>query len=204
MIIDKSSILKFIGGALVGGLIMYFLLKEETQVVDVPVSIDVTTPEIVKQTDTVYLPKPVYEFIEGESIIDSTYYDKYTQLKDSLAKEELFKEAIAIKTYKEVIEDDTLKIDLYAKTRGTLLEYQVDYKIKPFTFTVDTTLSIPVPKKTKFFFGGEVGLPANNVIDMKPTIKPGVLMVNKKDSRVYKLGYDFVNKSFEGGIFIRL
>ncbi|MGK2864905.1 MAG: hypothetical protein ACSLE0_23435 [Chitinophagaceae bacterium] len=199
--INKSDIIKVVSGIIIGGLIMFFLLREEKEIVDVPIDIDFTTPQIVKETDTVYYPSPVY--VKGEKEIDSTYYAEYLKLKDSILKDEAYKEAITINTYNEVIEDDTLKIDLYAKTRGKLLEYQIGYKVKPQTYHIDTTVTVAVPRKTRFFVGGQIVLPTSNIIK-STSFAPEVMMVNKKATKAYKVGYDIVNKSVIGGIYFRL
>lgn len=201
MVLNKIDIYKVLGGVLVGALVMFFFMKEEPVEVDVPVEFDFKTPEIVKGTDTVYYPSPVY--VKGDKEVDSIYFEEYTKLKDSLAKEELFKEAITINEYKEVVEDDTLKIDLYAKTRGTLLEYQIDYKVKPQTYHIDTTLTVKIPQKPKFYIGGEVVMPSD-LVNYKVAIEPGVFFVNKKQTKAYKLSYDPINKVGKAGLYFRL
>lgn len=200
--INKQSIGKYLLAFAAGCLAMFLLLREEKTDVEVPINFDIETPEITKETDTVFLPRPIRVPGPKQTIIDSTYYDEYVKLKDSIARDSLFKEAITINTYNERIEDDTLKIDLYMKTRGTLLEYQAGYTVKPQTITIDTTLTVPIPTKSKFFVGGEVVLPQPGQ-DFNASIKPGIMMVNKKSSKIYKVSYDPINKVYEGGIFFR-
>lgn len=201
MIISKQDILKIGIGILIGGGILFFLMKDEVEYVDVPVTIEIETPVIVKETDTIYMPTPVH--VAGPVEIDSTYYEEYVKLKDSVAKNEAYKDAITIRTYNEKIEDDTLKIDLYTKIRGTLLEYQVGYKVKPQTYSIDTVLTVPVPRKTRFYVGGEFALP-KDIYNYKPTIIPGAIMQNKKATKLYKLSYDPINNVVQGGLYFRL
>lgn len=144
---------------------LYFF-NPKKEIVKVPVTIEVEVPKIVKEFDTIYKPKPIYITKGSDTIkeIDSTYYNKYIALQnDSIKQDSLFKKAIAINTYKEKIEDDTLKIDLTMKLRGKLLNYQVGYEIKPRTVKVDTTLNIPIPTKAKLFVGGGVRMPVNQL-----------------------------------------
>jgi hypothetical protein len=42
-----------------------------------------------------------------------------------------------------------------------------------------------------------------NTVNYKPSLKPGIMLLNKKETKVYKFSYDFVNKSFETGIFFK-
>jgi hypothetical protein len=197
----KEGLISFGIGVLVGIAILYFTQKPEVEIVEVPVEIEVKVPEIIKETDTVYYPKPV--FIEGEQVIDTTLYAEYNKLKDQVKKDSLFKAAITIKEYKEVVEDDTIKIDLYAKVRGDLLNYQLGYNIKPRVFKLDTILSIPVPKKMELYYGVDSYIPAPNSLQ-KAAIIPSAMMINKKHTKAYQIGYDPFNKAFKGGIFIRL
>lgn len=129
-----------------------------------PEPIDITIPgsegttgdveiEEVK-TDTVevikYLPGKV--ITKEEIVVDSTYKAAYEQAvkdNDSLKAKNLFLESIQIKEYNEVaIDNDTIKIDLYAKTRGSLLAYKIDYDIKDQSFTYTPEVVHIRPKLT--------------------------------------------------------
>lgn len=201
--ISKIDLIKFFSGFILGGMVIFFLLKEnkEEATAEVPVNIEFKTPEIVVKKDTVFLPEPIY--IKGDKEIDSTYYNEYINLKDSIAKEELFKETISINVYNEVIEDDVLKIDLYMKSRGKVLEYKTDYKIFSKTYSIDTTLTIKIPQKAKLYVGGQIILPANTG-NMQPSLAPSMLFTDKKSKKAYTISYDFVNKNFETGLYFRL
>lgn len=201
MEINKQDIVKYGIAALIGAVISFFIFKGEVKEVEVPIRVEVPVPSIEKQFDTVYYPKPVY--VKGKTQIDSSYYKKYSVLKDSIAKDSLFKEAITLNTYRERVEDDTIKIDLGLKVRGELLNYNVDYFIKERTVTLDTVLKIPVPKKPILMVGGEAVIPTD-VINYKLSIKPGVLFINRNNNKGIKVSYDPINKVFEGGLYFKL
>jgi len=102
-----------------------------TGVVDID-SVPTETVEV-----PVYLPGKVKE--KKVFVVDSLYKDEYEKAvaeKDSLKQKLLFYEAITINEFDDtVIDNDTIKVDLYAKTRGKLLAYKVDYNIKESEFT---------------------------------------------------------------------
>ena len=81
-----------------GGLATFLILKEDEVDVEVPIDIDFTTPTIIKEWDTVYITNTEYVklLVKGKKEIDSTYFEEYNKLKDSVDKTELFKKAISI------------------------------------------------------------------------------------------------------------
>ena len=74
--------------------------------------------------------------------------------------------------------------------QGFLKEQQVGYKTKPRSIILDTTISVPIPKKAKLFFGGEIGLPLDTYInDIEPVVKANIILKTKKDN-LFHLGID--------------
>lgn len=168
-------------------LYMYFAhpnIKE----VKVPVTVEVPVPVIEQHFDTIYKPKPIY-ILKSVSALDSTYYNKYTELKDSIQKDSLFKDAITIREYKTKFEDDTLTIDVYSKVRGTLLENQASYKTKPRTIKHDTTIYVPVPTRAQLYGGFELTMPTANyqTLGNQPQIEAKLHLKTKKD-RLWSVG----------------
>lgn len=135
-----------------------------TRIVEVPVETTVYIDSIVKVHDTVFEPVPVY--VEKVTI-DSTYYKKYLELKDSVQRLELFKETIAINEYSLVYNDSVQDITVNSKVRGDLLWQNVDYDIFPRTVTVtDTVQHVP---GNHFSIGPGLGIPwLNNALDPSP------------------------------------
>ena len=185
-----------------GMLLSYYLFRKTViEEVEVPVKIEVPVPVVEKQFDTVYKPVPVYR---DRVEIDSSLYKEYAELKDSIAKDSLFKKAITINDYKETVEDDTIKIDLSLKVRGELLNYQLGYKTKPRNILLDTTITVPVPRSSNFYIGGTALLPTQNMEATKPSIVPELIWQSAKQKNLIKLGYDFMNKNVSVGYYIKL
>lgn len=188
-------------GLLLGGIGMYFIRDCKEEIVEVPIRVEVPVPVIDKEFDTIYLPAPISK---PNKLIDSTYYKKWQEAKqDSIKRDSLFRKAIEINEYNERIEDDTIKIDLYAKVRGEMLGYQVGYETKPYTIPLDTTLAIPVPRQAEWYVGGELILPDEKSL-MQPSVKPEIGFKTRNEKFMFDGGHDFVNKFTTVGIKINL
>jgi len=116
------------------------------------------------QIDTVEVIKEVKVYLPGkkEIVVDNSYkeaYERAIEDNDDLTAKNLFLESIRIKEYNEIaIDNDTIKVDLYAKTRGTLLAYKIDYNIKDKEFTYTPEVMHIRPKMT-VLLGLEAVLP---------------------------------------------
>jgi len=200
----KYTITAFIVGFILGCVGTYFFMKGEIVYVDVPVTIEVPIPVVKVERDTVYLPTPLPP-ANSSPVIDSTYYKKYLDLMgDKVRQDSLFKAAIRINEYRERIEDDTLIIDFYTKNRGELLEYQIGYETKPRNIIIDTTLKIPIPLKGAIYYGGGLNLPTQSGSTELLTVEAGLMFLPKKKNRMYGVSYDFMNKTINGKVYIKL
>lgn len=181
-------------------MVLYFF-DPKTEEVKIPIKIEVPIPVIKVEFDTIYEPKPYPVYLKGKLIkeIDSSYYDKYNKLADSIKKDNLFKKAITINRYKEKVEDDTLTINLNMKVRGELLDYQIGYKTKPRIILLDTVIKVPIPTQNKFYGGFSVGMPLieNNLINNKPSIK-GDLYWKTKGDLLFNLSLDSQGRAWTG------
>lgn len=121
-------------------------------------------PEVIKV--------PVYIKGDTKIIVDQEYknkYDKAIKEKDSIESRNLYLESIQIKEYNEIaIDNDTVKVDFYAKTRGSLLAYRVNYDIKEKEFAYTPEVMHIRPKMT-VLTGLELILPPTGV--NKPDVK---------------------------------
>lgn len=185
---------------LLGGWLAIEFFTSEPEIIEVPVEIEVPVPVVVKEFDTIEKPVPVYVPVT-ERVVDSTLLKEYNNLKSEMERDSLFREAITIKEYREKVEDDTIRIDLYAQVRGDLLNYQIGYETKPRTIKLDTTIKVEVPKKPMLFIGGKVNLPPSG--NFNPGIGPQSVLVNKKHNKAYSFSYDFVNKQVGVGFLIK-
>jgi hypothetical protein len=161
-------------------------------VVIIPPSSGTSGDVVPEERDS--LPPVVEEIVyikETKIVVDSTYKAAYEQAikeKDSVEARNLFLEAIEIKEYNEVaIDNDTIKVDLYAKTRGQLLAYRVDYNIKEQTFTYTPEVVHVRPRLTGLI-GVEAIFPSNGRIG-DPGIKIDLGFQGKKGN-VISVGAD--------------
>jgi hypothetical protein len=139
------------------------------------------------------LPKPKKNFTDK-------WYKEYLSLKDSIAKDSMVKELATIKEYKETFEDTVQTIDVYAKTRGDLLELRSSYKLKPFLIKDKVKVEMEVPKDIfSIDFGMKVGIPDNG-LDNTPIVMPELgIRINKFRGTV---GYDTNSTLWLGGNII--
>jgi hypothetical protein len=118
-----------------------------------------------------------------EIVVDSTYkseYEKAIKDNDSLKAKNLFLESISLDTFEgNLIDNKDITIDGKFKTRGKLLEYKIDYKIKSDTLTFKPNIEYRHPKAS-FVYGVKLGLPMQNGVQLQPTLEGVVGFQNKK------------------------
>lgn len=146
--------------------------------------IEKTTPYII------YLPS------EGKNVsVDLDWKNKYDLAKDSLEKQELYLQAIKLNTYeKSIVENDSVSVKLFATTRGSLLDYKVDYKFtpKPITYTPEVISQRPRLSMGFSVEGGVPTVPTTNFI-----LKGSTYFENKKGNG-FSLGYDTDKRAWLG------
>jgi len=178
------------------GFMIYFNTRPKPIYDDKTISIPGSTESsgvviIDNNNDSIYDPEiievPVYIKGDVEIVVDQEYKNKYDQVikeKDSISARNLYLESIQIKEYNEVaIDNDIVKVDLYAKTRGSLLAYRIDYNIKEKEFKYIPEVVYRYPKAS-LVYGLELGLPAQQVIPQAPVIGVSLGIQNKKGSIV--------------------
>ena len=156
-----------------------------------PQPITITLPEVQGTTGSQVIEKviqvPVYLPNNQKISVDDKYRRLYEEAKDALEKQNLYLEAIKINDYKEVLVDnDSIEITGYIKTRGSLLEYKVDYKIKPVSLTYIPEIEYRLPKLSAEL-GVEFGVPTTPLSSF--VIKGDLTLINKKGNGV-SIGYD--------------
>ena len=168
--------------------------SKEPDTIEVPIIIEVPIPVVEVEFDTIKDPYPIY--VPGKTRIDSTYYEKYITLKDSIARDSLFKDAITIREYREIFEDDTIKIDVYSNVQGFLKKQQVSYKTKPRNIKLDTTITVNSKYQPQIGIGMEIGFPTDMSIGEGVVLKPKVLLDTKK--MIYELSWDTEKRVWAG------
>lgn len=118
--------------------------------------------------------------------VDKVWKDAYDKASQYI-KDSLYTEAIRIKKYSDTLVDND---DIYIKgdvtTRGSMLDFKVDYKIKErgLTYVPETIIQYP---KLSLGVGAELGVPT--VIGDQFTLKGNFSLMNRKGSEI-SLGYD--------------
>ena len=181
--------------AIVLGVMIYLNTRPEEVdpvTITIPAIVGTSGLQVPDEQDTapIVFETPVY-VRDTKIVVDSTYkeaYEKAVKEKDSVEARNLFLEAIEIKEYNEVaVDNDSIKVDLYAKTRGSLLAYRVDYNIKEKTFTYTPEVVHVRPRLTALI-GVEAIFPSNGAIG-DPGIKIDLGFQGKKGN-VISIGTD--------------
>lgn len=180
----KTILIVAISCFLAGFFLKDVILPKDTIVHNMPVYI----PSISKQTDTVEVEKVTELILPGKDsiVVDSTYYHKYLAEKDKSKQLEIFVDAIKVRDTTLTLEDnDTIKIDVWTKTRGALLAQSVNYNIKERTINVP--IELPRPPRYELYGG---------LFTDVPTMPGGRFSVgaslglNVDDKTYWNLGYD--------------
>lgn len=132
--------------------------------------------------DTVYLPSKK-EFIQ----IDKGWKKKYELAKSENEKLKLYYESIKINKYeKTIVDNDTISIKGKFTTRGSLLDYNIDYKIHPTNLTYEPKVIRKHPK-LMVGLGVEAGIP---VIPTSRLLFKGNISFEDSKGNNFNLGYD--------------
>lgn len=159
----------------------------------------ITVPKIEGTTGVINIePQIIIDtvYIKGETIeVDRGYKKLYEKTKDSLARKELYLEAIKINNYSDTLVDNSdITIKGSATTRGSLLDYSIDYTIKKkdITHTPEVIRQLP---RLSAGIGLELGLPTiprNNFV-----LKANLSVMNKKGNTI-NISYDTEERAWVG------
>ena len=148
--------------------------------------ITVTIPEYINTFDTITILKP-YKSVK----IDSTYKHQYLKAKDSLQRLNLYLEAIKLQEYNTNFTDSTQSIDVWTRTRGSILGQTVNYKIFEHQITTTDTIELPKARRTL-----HIGFETSTELDLKASL----IYTNRKKT-IYSVGIN-QNKAVFVGIAI--
>lgn len=171
-----------------------FNQNKEPEKIEIPIERIVPVPVIRREFDTI-VPDPKTVVIKE---VDSTVYKDYLKLKNSIQKDSAYKDAITIREYNQVFEDEYATDTVYSKVRGYLLNQSLRSKTKPRTITFRDTITIQ--PKNSFGIGGELGIPTKRGLDVSPVIKAGVYFKNKKGN-ITSFSYDTEGRVWVGRTF---
>ncbi len=145
-------------------------------------------PGVPKKDSIVYKKgKTIYT----ENPINKQLAEDYLKATDSIKRLKLYLDAIQEKDGTYVYDNKDLKLEIYAKTRGELLEIKPKYTIKPSEVKVD----VPVKQTVLAMYGGiEVG---NNASLTNLTVKADVGLQNKRGT-IFTVGADTRSNFYVG------
>jgi hypothetical protein len=136
---------------------------------------------VYKKGSTIYTENP----------INKQLAEDYLKSTDSIKRLKLYLDAIQEKDGTYIYDNKDLRLEIYTKTRGELLEIKPNYTIKPSEVKVD----VPVPQTILAMYGGlELG---NNSSLSNLSIKADVGIQNKKGT-IFSVGADTRGNYFVG------
>lgn len=145
-------------------------------------------------SDSIFVYKLRDTIIKYNRPIDTVYITEYLKA-DPIVRTEKYIEAVAKRTYKNVVEDSLLKLDYTANTEGKLLNIKFDYTIKPLI------VKLPKPKESVFTLYGGAGL--KTTTDLNELTPVGIIGIqNKKGTIIY--GQYGSDKSVQVGAMIKV
>lgn len=172
--------------------------SEDKEKVSATIKIPEKTGVFEKATDTIYTEKIkdsiVYtkgKTLYTENPINKQLAEDYLKATDSIKKLQLYLNAIQEKDGTYVYDNNDVKLEIYAKTRGDLLELKPKYTVKPTEAKVD----VPV-KQTVFAMYGGVEV-SNNTNLNNFGVKADLGIQNKKGT-IFTVGADTRSNYYVG------
>ena len=190
---------KSIPYAIVALLLAFLFFREctrETKVVRVTVpavegEFKPQKPVYITETDTLYITKWKDRKIYTENPVNDSLAVAYQQAMDSLSRYKLYLDAIQIRSFRNIFENDTIKITVEGEVQGELRYLKPSYLIK------EREIDVEVPEtKLRLLAGAEIG---NNTNFSDFQYKLNVGLQNKKGG-IYRLGYS--RENFEDIIWV--
>jgi len=145
-----------------------FFFTETEPIKDVSVIIPEKAGKVEKKIDSIIRDTIYIDVLipgKKEIVVDSLYkaqYEDAIKSNDSLKAKNLFLESISLDNWEgTLVNNKEVMISGKFLTRGKLLEYNIDYKIKSDTLTYTPEVAVRYPKLS-FVIGADVILPAAN------------------------------------------
>lgn len=154
--------------------------------------IDSIPREVLRDSIFVYQLRDT--IIKYNRPLDTVYIEKFVKAPVD-KKTEIYIEAIAERTYKNVVEDSLLRIDYTANTQGKLLDIKFDYTIKP------AIIDVPKTKESVFSAYAGVGLKTTSSLEsLTPTLQLGI---QDKNGNMF-VGSISSDKTIQAGYMFRI
>jgi len=151
--------------------------------------VTVVQPEYTKVTDTVFIEKIKLKTIvvkDGTVVVNKDKYNDYVKTKDTVKKKEILIEALTVREYNtNVINNDSVKVDIYSKVQGLLLSTSANVTVKEKKIKERVITQRP---RLSLILGSEVGYKS---FQLNPLIKTGI---QTKSGNIYTVSID-LNKN---------
>ena len=145
-------------------------------------------PGVAKKDSIVYKKgKTIYT----ENPINKQLAEDYLKATDSIKRLKLYLDAIQEKDGTYVYDNKDLKLEIYTKTRGELLEIKPNYTIKP----TEVKVNVPVKQTVLAMYGGLEILNNPNLNNLG--VKAEVGIQNKKGT-IFTIGADTRSNYYVG------
>ena len=176
--------------ALIAGVLLFLWIKgcdrnsDDGTVIIPPIDgeFEPQKPIYVDRTDTVYVTrwrtKTDTIEIETENPVNDSLAIAYQKALDSIDRYKMFLDAIQIRNFENIFEDDTIKITVTGEVQGQLNWLKPIYHIK------EREIDVPVTR-LRLLAGGEVG-GSTSISNFQYKLNLG--LQNKKGD-IYRLGY---------------
>lgn len=142
---------------------------------------DATELKPITIYDTIHLqgePKIIIK----ENPVNEELLKQYKRLQDTLKQLDMYRDAITIRSYKEVYKDDNIAIEVDSKAQGYLTNQNIKYSLKP-------------KKKFSLYTGIETTITTQPVYTGK--------LYLQSEKMIYSVGYNN-EKVLSAGIAIKL
>jgi hypothetical protein len=159
----------------------------DIQVVHVPVDSNIEVPKWYKDTKT---EKQLANELKDREERIKVYEEELSWMQgefaymDSIQKANAYKEAISLKEFNSVFENDTIIIDIKGIVRGEVKEIQPYYLIK------EQTISIPNNKKINLLLGAGTGIST----EMNQFTAKVNLSLQNKQQNIYTISYQRIGE----------
>jgi hypothetical protein len=155
--------------------------------------VTVVQPEYHKVTDTVFIEEIKLKTIvvkDGTVVVNKDKYNEYIKTKDTVKKKEILIEALTVREYNtNVIDNDSVKVDVYSKVQGLLLATSADVTVKEQKVKERVITQRP---RLSLVLGAEVGY---KEFQFKPLIKTGI---QTKSGNILTLSLDLDKNVYVG------
>ena len=157
-----------------------------------PTPVTVTIPESYGTTGlqtlepkVIVVQTPVSQGSNQQVDVDALWKSAYEQASQEI-KDSLYNEAIRIRTYNDtIVDNDEIMIKGNARTRGTLLDFKVDYNIKERDFIYVPEVVTQYPKLS-LGLGMEIGVPI--MMGENLALKGNLSLMNRKG---YEINFSY-------------